>query len=70
MLGEVGRWIERAGQRRKRYYRLTAAGRKALAKQRSAWDDFFGALTASRDPARVRWTWIGQVLGGTACSAD
>jgi PadR family transcriptional regulator, regulatory protein PadR len=39
-----GKWIERAGERRKRYYRLTAAGRKALAKQRSIWDDFFGAL--------------------------
>src|SRR5437773_2027295 len=39
-----GKWVERSGQRRKRYYRLTAAGRKALAKQRSVWDDFFGAL--------------------------
>jgi DNA-binding PadR family transcriptional regulator len=26
-----GRWIERAGQRRRRYYRLTRAGRHALA---------------------------------------
>ena len=26
-----GRWVERAGQRRRRYYRLTAAGRKVLA---------------------------------------
>ncbi len=25
-----GRWLEKAGQRRRRYYRLTAAGRKAL----------------------------------------
>src|SRR5215468_9918294 len=39
-----GRWIERSGTRRRRYYRLTAAGRKALAKQRSAWDSFFMAL--------------------------
>ncbi|HEX3704912.1 MAG TPA: PadR family transcriptional regulator [Vicinamibacterales bacterium] len=39
-----GRWVERPAQRRRRYYRLTAAGRRALAKQRSTWDAFFGAL--------------------------
>ena len=39
-----GRWVERAGQRRRRYYRLTQAGRRALAKQRSTWDAFFVAL--------------------------
>src|SRR3984893_8385462 len=39
-----GRWVERAGQRRRRYYRLTGAGRKALTKQRSTWETFFLAL--------------------------
>jgi transcriptional regulator len=39
-----GRWVERAGQRRRRCYRLTPAGRKVLAEQRSVWDTFFGAL--------------------------
>ena len=39
-----GRWVERAGQRRRRYYQLTRAGRKALAKQRSTWQAFFLAL--------------------------
>jgi transcriptional regulator len=39
-----GRWVERAGQRRRRYYRLTAAGRRALMKQRSTWETFFLAL--------------------------
>jgi PadR family transcriptional regulator PadR len=39
-----GRWVERAGQRRRRYYRLTAQGRKGLAQQRSVWDTFFLAL--------------------------
>jgi PadR family transcriptional regulator, regulatory protein PadR len=38
------RWVERAGQRRRRYYRLTQAGRRGLAKQRSTWDTFFLAL--------------------------
>jgi PadR family transcriptional regulator PadR len=39
-----GRWVERAGQRRRRYYRITPAGRKVLASQRSVWDEFFLAL--------------------------
>ena len=39
-----GRWVERAGQRRRRYYRLTGQGRKVLAQQRSVWDTFFVAL--------------------------
>ena len=39
-----GRWVERTGQRRRRYYRLTAAGRKTLASQRSLWHNFFDAL--------------------------
>lgn len=39
-----GRWVERAGQRRRRYYRLTPAGRKVLAEQRQTWKDFFAAL--------------------------
>jgi PadR family transcriptional regulator PadR len=39
-----GRWVERAGQRRRRYYRLTAAGRRVLARQRSVWRAFVLAL--------------------------
>src|SRR5690349_1813658 len=39
-----GRWIEQKATRRRRYYRLTASGRKALASQRNAWDSFFLAL--------------------------
>src|SRR5262245_15682307 len=39
-----GRWVERAGQRRRRYYRLTAAGRRVLARQRNVWQTFFAAL--------------------------
>jgi PadR family transcriptional regulator PadR len=39
-----GRWVEKAGQRRRRYYRLTRAGRAMLASQRSVWDNFFQAL--------------------------
>src|SRR5215467_15795307 len=32
-----GRWIDKAGQRRRRYYRLTPAGRKVLRAQRNTW---------------------------------
>jgi PadR family transcriptional regulator, regulatory protein PadR len=39
-----GRWVEKAGQRRRRYYRIAPAGRKLLASQRSTWDQFFLAL--------------------------
>ena len=39
-----GRWVERAGQRRRRYYRLTSAGRKVLRQQRTIWETFFLAL--------------------------
>lgn len=39
-----GRWVEKAGQRRRRYYRLTAAGRKTLRQQRSTWRDFVAAM--------------------------
>ena len=40
-----GRWVEKAGQRRRRYYRLTAAGKKVLAAQRSSWREFVAAIS-------------------------
>jgi len=46
-----GRWVERAGTRRRRYYRLTAQGRRVLASQRGVWESFFAALDRV---ARVR----------------
>ena len=47
-----GKWVERAGQRRRRYYRLTAAGRKVLGEQRSSWHELLTALhrVAGIDP--------------------
>jgi transcriptional regulator len=39
-----GRWVEKAGQRRRRYYRITPAGRKALEAHRSTWANFFNGL--------------------------
>lgn len=45
-----GRWVEKAGERRRRYYRLTAEGRSMLRAQRSAWEEFSAA--------------VNQILGG------
>lgn len=40
-----GRWVEQAGQRRRRYYRITEEGRRALAAQRADWSRFIAALS-------------------------
>ena len=40
----VGRWIEKAGQRRRRYYGLTPAGAGVLAAQRDTWRAFAEAI--------------------------
>lgn len=40
-----GRWVEKAGQRRRRYYQLTRDGRKVLEAQRSIWDSFVAAIS-------------------------
>jgi transcriptional regulator len=39
-----GHWVEKAGQRRRRYYRLTTEGRKVLKAQRSTWLEFVNAI--------------------------
>src|SRR6185436_19842316 len=39
-----GRWVEKAGERRRRFYRLTAEGRKVLASQRNTWKTFVSAM--------------------------
>lgn len=41
----AGRWVEKAGQRRRRYYRLTTEGRKILAAQREGWQTFVAAIS-------------------------
>ena len=39
-----GRWVEKTGHRRRRFYKLTAAGQKILNEHRRTWKDFFKAL--------------------------
>jgi len=41
-----GRWVEKAGQRRRRYYRLTGQGRDVLASQRHGWQTFVRAVNS------------------------
>ncbi|MGA8531975.1 MAG: PadR family transcriptional regulator [Acidobacteriaceae bacterium] len=40
-----GRWVEKPNQRRRRYYDLTAEGRKVLEKQRRSWQGFVEAMS-------------------------
>ena len=35
-----GRWVEKAGERRRRFYQLTSDGRRVLASQRKGWRQF------------------------------
>jgi len=48
-----GRWVEKAGQRRRRYYRLTPSGAHVLASQRDTWRAFVDAINriAGVEPA-------------------
>jgi DNA-binding PadR family transcriptional regulator len=46
----VGRWVEKDGQRRRRFYRLTASGRRQLARRRQGWKEFVGAVDALLRP--------------------
>ena len=40
----IGRWVERAGERRRRFYRLTAEGQRQLEAQRQGWMEFVHAI--------------------------
>lgn len=40
-----GRWIEKSGERRRRFYRLTTQGAKRLAIERRSWSSFLNVLT-------------------------
>jgi PadR family transcriptional regulator PadR len=35
-----GTWVEKEGERRRRFYRVTAEGRRVLARQRKTWETF------------------------------
>jgi PadR family transcriptional regulator len=39
-----GRWLERPGERRRRFYRLTPSGRRMLVQERATWREFMAAI--------------------------
>ena len=39
-----GRWVEKPGERRRRYYKVAAEGRRVLAQQRKTWAAFVEAV--------------------------
>jgi transcriptional regulator len=39
-----GRWVEKAGERQRCYYKLTAEGRRVLAEQRRTWRAYIAAV--------------------------
>ena len=40
-----GTWVEKPGERRRRYYKLTTEGRKVLRTQRETWKAFVTAIS-------------------------
>ena len=42
----TGRWVEKVGQRRRRYYKLTSEGRRALADEQETWIEFAAAVNS------------------------
>jgi PadR family transcriptional regulator PadR len=48
-----GRWVEKAGERRRRFYSLTAEGRRVLVRQRATWKNFVEAMRLITDTSHA-----------------
>ena len=48
-----GRWVEKAGQRERCFYRLTPEGRRVLAEQRKTWKAYVAAVNDVMSPGRA-----------------
>jgi transcriptional regulator len=48
-----GRWVEKAGERRRRMYRITPKGRDVLAAQLSGWRTFVAAINSITAPGNA-----------------
>ena len=48
-----GRWVEKAGERERCFYRLTPDGRRVLAEQRATWQAYIEAVNAVMEPNRA-----------------
>ena len=49
-----GRWLEKPGERRRRFYRLTPVGRKFLKAQRGVWEEFVATINQIVRPSHAR----------------
>ena len=45
-----GKWVEKAGERRRRFYKLTKDGKRVLAAQRGIWESFVAAINRVTGP--------------------
>jgi transcriptional regulator len=48
-----GRWVEKSGERRRCFYRLTPEGRRVLREQRQTWESFIEAIRAVIEPSHA-----------------
>ena len=48
-----GRWVEKAGERRRRHYRVTADGQRMLDVQRRTWAEFVAGVHRILEPDRA-----------------
>ena len=48
-----GRWVEKAGERRRCFYKLTPDGRRVLTEQRKTWEAFIEAVRAVMGPSHA-----------------
>ena len=46
----AGAWVEKPGERRRRFYKLTALGRRVLGEQRATWKTFVAAIGRITEP--------------------
>ena len=72
-----GTWVEKAGERRRRFYRLTPTGQRVLLRQRQTWDEFVEAVRGSREGNMPEWKLhpasppvTGSVTSGGTCSTS
>ncbi len=49
----AGRWVEKAGERRRRFYRLTPEGSRALAAEQRRWQAFVRAVALVTQPSEA-----------------
>jgi DNA-binding PadR family transcriptional regulator len=62
-----GRWVEKAGQRERCFYRLTPEGRRVLAEQRKTWKAYVAAVN---DRSRAFTAWLGHSRSGPTSNEE